>query len=165
LESLPGFRIGINWQGNPKFRADRFRSMPLTHFAPLAKIDGVRLVSLQRGPGVEQLEKLAGRFEVTAPATDADDARSFVDTAAIMKNLDLVVTSDTSIAHLAGALGVRAFVAVPFSADWRWMLARDDSPWYPTLRLFRPTRIAGWDEVFSRIAAAVADVVKNAASR
>ena len=161
LEKLSGVKIGINWQGNPKFRADRFRSMPLAHFGRLANVEGVRLISLQRGPGVEQLAALNGRFEVTQLETAADDAQSFADTAAIMQNLDLVVTSCTSIAHLAGALGIPCWVAIPFSADWRWMLDRDDSPWYPSLRLFRPASIAGWEELFERMADELGKLVQQ----
>jgi tetratricopeptide (TPR) repeat protein len=153
LAAIEGFKVGINWQGNPQFRADRFRSMPLTHFEPLAKVQGVRLVSLQRGPGEDQLPAIAGRFEVVELPAANEPAETFADDAALVANLDLVVTSDTSVAHLAGALGVPVWVVIPFSPDWRWMLGRHDSPWYPTMRLFRPERIAGWDEMFSTIAA------------
>lgn len=161
LATIAGLKVGINWQGNPQFKADRYRSMPLAQFEPLARLEGVRLISLQRGAGVEQLRQIADRFEVLElPAAD-DNAEAFVDTAAIMQNLDLVVTSDTSVAHLAGALGVPTWVIVPFSPDWRWMIGRDDSHWYPTVRLFRPQRIAGWDEVFSTIAAELTQLVNR----
>jgi tetratricopeptide (TPR) repeat protein len=161
LAGLDGFTVGINWQGNPKFRGDRYRSIPLAHFEPLARIPGIRLISLQYGPGTEQLTAVGGRFEVTQLPADADSARAFVDTAAIMRNLDLIITSDTSTAHLAGALGLRVWTAIPFSADWRWLLAREDSPWYPTMRLFRPSRPVGWEELFQRIAAELAAVAEE----
>src|SRR5207248_11489066 len=128
----------------------------LARFAPLAGVEGVRLVSLQKGPGVEQLHVLAGRFPVMELVEELDtEGGAFLDTAAVMKNLDLVVTSDTAAAHLAGALGVPVWVALPFAPDWRWLLAREDSPWYPTMRLFRQAEAGNWAEVFDRIAGAL----------
>ena len=105
---------------------------------PLAALSGVRLISLQKGPGVDQLAELADAWNMVdfGDALDAE-AGAFMDTAAIMKNLDLVVTSDSAVAHLAGALGVPVWVALPYVPDWRWMLDREDNPWYPTMRLFR----------------------------
>ena len=154
LAPLGGFRIGIAWQGNPGMETDRFRSIPLAAFAPLAKISGVKLISLQRGFGAEQLAAVSGRMEVHALGEDLDTASGpFMDTAAVMKNLDLVITSDTAIAHLAGALGVPAWVALTLVPDWRWFLKREDSPWYPSLRLFRQEQPGDWGAVFRRIAA------------
>ena len=111
LGSYPGFKVGIVWQGNPKFRLDRFRSIPLAQFAPLARVPGVHLFSLQKGPGAEQLAAITDRFPVTDLGSGLDD---FVDTAAVLKNLDLVISVDTAIAHLAGALGVPVWVALPY---------------------------------------------------
>ena len=154
LSSVPGLKIGIAWQGNPRFPADCMRSIPLTHFTPLAQVDGVRLFSLQKGTGREQLPAVASYLPVIDLAHRLDETTGgFMDTAAVMKNLDLVVTSDTSIAHLAGALGVPVWVALGFGADWRFLMGREDSPWYPTMRLFRQTRMGDWDGVFERIAA------------
>lgn len=148
----PGFKIGITWQGSPSFRFDAWRSVPLARFAPLAAVPGVQLVSLQKGPGSEQLAT-AG-FPVVDLGRELDnDGAAFVDTAAVLQSLDLVITSDTALAHLAGALGVPAWVALPFAPDWRWQLDREDSPWYPTLRLFRQKRRGDWGAVFSRLAA------------
>jgi tetratricopeptide (TPR) repeat protein len=153
LESLEGFKIGIAWQGNVQYKGDRQRSIPLAQFTPLAWVEGARLISLQKGPGTEQLAALAGRFPVLDLAGRLDEAAGpFMDTAAIMKTLDLVITSDSAIAHLAGALGVPAWVALPAVPDWRWQLGREDSPWYPTLRLFRQKERGNWEEVFLRIA-------------
>jgi hypothetical protein len=138
LAGHPGFKVGIGWQGNPKYVADRLRSIPLRHFAPLARLPGVRLFSLQKGPGVEQLAEAAGNFTVFDFGAEFDtQGGTFMDTAAVMRNLDLVVTSDTALAHLAGGLGVPVWVALGFSCDWRWLDEREDSPWYPTMRLFR----------------------------
>ena len=94
-------------------------------------------MSIQKGEGTGQLRELAGRFSVVDLDGLDDQTGPFLDTAAVMKNLDLVVTSDTAVAHLAGALGVPVWVALPYSPDWRWLLGREDSPWYPTMRLFR----------------------------
>jgi ADP-heptose:LPS heptosyltransferase len=122
----------------------------------LAAVDQVRLISLQKGFGAEQIEALRGRFPVVDFKDQVDEQSGpFMDTAAIMKNLDLVVTSDTSIAHLAGSLGVPVWVALDFAAEWRWLTDREDSPWYPTMRLFRQAELGQWDDVFSQIAAAI----------
>lgn len=151
----PGFRIGIAWQGSKVYGGDAVRSPPLSTFAPLADCPGVRLVSLQKDFGSEQLD--AVRFPVERfadPALDEEAGGAFLDTAAVMASLDLVVTSDTSIAHLAGALGVAAWVALPFAADWRWLgREREDTPWYPTVRLFRQAEPGDWMGVFGRMAA------------
>ncbi len=157
LGACDGFKIGIAWQGNRKAPGDRFRSIPLTEFAPLASVPGVRLISLQKGAGVEQLAEVRDAWPIT-DFPDALDAEgdAFVDTAAVMKNLDLVITSDTATAHLAGALGVPVWVALSFVPDWRWMLKREDSPWYPTMRLFRQAQWLQWRDVFGRMAELVA---------
>jgi hypothetical protein len=160
LAGIGGFRIGIAWQGSPTYRDDRERSMPLERFAPLA-IEGISLVSLQKGPGVEQLETLAGRFTVHQLGEELDAAGAFLDTAAVMQNLDLVITSDTAIAHLAGALGVPAWIAIAQVADWRWLANRDDSPWYASLRLFRQRASGDWSEVFERMAARVGSLSRQ----
>ncbi len=156
LAPIRPFRVGIHWQGNPDFPKDRFRSIPLRYFEPLARIDGVRLVSLQKGLGREQLANGAP-FPILDLNLSLDEIHGpFVDTAAILKCLDLVITSDTSLAHLAGALGVETWLAVPSVPEWRWLLGREDSPWYPTLRLFRQNRPGQWADVFLQIAAKLA---------
>lgn len=149
-----GFRVGIVWQGNPNPEADRARSFPLAALAPLASREGVRLISLQKGFGVEQIEAVAPPMRVETLGEDFDAGpHAFLDTAAAMHALDLVVTCDTSIAHLAGALARPAWVALKRDAEWRWMRGRDSSPWYPTLRLFRQSLAGHWDDVFARMAA------------
>jgi Flp pilus assembly protein TadD len=149
------FRIGIAWQGNPRHRNDRWRSFPLSLFARLAELPGVRLISLQKGQGTEQLADLAGRFPVAVlpgAGVGEDDRRDFLDTAAIMSLVDLVITPDSALAHLAGSLGVRAWVPLAAVTEWRWMLDRDDSPWYPTMTLFRQDSSCDWEAVFRRMA-------------
>lgn len=158
LDALDGscLKIGIGWRGSPGYRRDRQRSIPLGQFAPLMKLPGVRFFNLQKGPGAEELRQAPSDW----PIVDLDrrlDERSgpFEDTAALMKSLDLIITADTALGHLAGALDVPAWVAVPLSPDWRWLLDRDDSPWYPSVRLFRQTRAGQWSDVFERIAEAL----------
>jgi tetratricopeptide (TPR) repeat protein len=160
LDAVPGFRIGISWQGSPEHERDRFRSISLREFAPLAQVERVRLLSLQKGYGSEQLREFVGRFAVIDWTDRLDEAAGpFMDTAALMKSLDLIITSDTANAHLAGALGVPVWVVLPFNPDWRWQLDREDSPWYPTMRLFRPRVRTGWQDVIQRVASELQKLV------
>jgi hypothetical protein len=141
------------WQGNPGHAWDRWRSLPLTAFAPLASVPGVRLVAVQHGSALAQVRSLKTCFPVEELGDDPGGAgRSFADTAAVLRNLDLLVSVDSSPAHLAGALGVPAWVLVAAVADWRWLCSREDTPWYPTLRLFRQERLGQWPEVIGRMA-------------
>lgn len=161
LDALDGLRVGISWQGNRRYQGDPQRSIPLRYYAPLSRIRRVRLINLQKGPGAEQLLEVADTFLVSEPVGSVDsESGPFMDTAAIVKNLDLVITSDTALAHLAGALGVKVWVALPYACDWRWLLDRDDSPWYPTMRLFRQSTPGDWEDVFRRLRAALAEEVK-----
>ena len=141
------FRVGITWQGNPKHDRDRYRSIPLELFLPLQDIAGVKLYSLQKDADQRQLEQLSGSG-IEHLAGRLDD---FEDTAAAIHGLDLLITCDTAVAHLAGTLGAPVWVAASHLPDWRWQLDRDDSPWYPTLRLFRQQEPGDWSEVFQRI--------------
>jgi hypothetical protein len=171
LAGVEGMRVGVVWQGNPRFGWDHFRSFPLAALAPLAAVAGVRLVSLQKGPGVEQLRADVGKTPALGQRSlgspsglsfpqgavldlgdelDADGA--FLDTAAVMLNLDLVVTADTAAAHLAGALSVPVWVAVAAVADWRWGVGHQTTPWYPTMRLFRQQRLYDWAGLFQAMA-------------
>ncbi|HWA01899.1 MAG TPA: tetratricopeptide repeat protein [Rhizomicrobium sp.] len=154
-----GFKVGICWQGNPARNIDRGRSIPLAQFAPLARIDGVRLISLQKAHGLEQLGALPGgmKVETLGDAFDAGDD-AFVDTAAVVDCLDLVVTSDTALAHLCATMGRPAWVALRRVPEWRWGVDRADSPWYPSVRLFRQREEGGWPDVFADIARAIGDL-------
>ena len=135
LKLPAGLKVGIAWQGNPKYRCDRHRSMPLAHFGQLAAAKGLHLINLQKGHGTEQLQSLS--FPVHDPQHQLGDALdSFGHLAAIVKNLDLVIACDSAIVHLAGSLYPR-WVALPWDNDWRWLLRCEDSPWYPDVRLFR----------------------------
>ena len=148
-------RVGIAWQGSPKYAGDAHRSVPLGAFAPLANVPGVQLVSLQKGHGSEQLQEFGKRWNIVDFGDRLDADGALLDTAAILTHLDLVVTSDSAIAHLAGALGKPVWIALSMAADWRWLRAGERSPWYPTVRLFRQQRWGDWGEVFERIAAAL----------
>ena len=160
-----GFKIGVVCQGNSDPEADRARSMPLTALAPLAGIAGVRLISLQKGFGEEQLSNLPPSLRVETLGANLDAGPdAFVDTAAVMTCLDLVVTCDTSVAHLAGALAVPVWVALKSDAEWRWLTGRADSPWYATMRLFRQTRRGVWSDLFEAIAGELAQLVERRAA-
>jgi hypothetical protein len=156
-----GFKVGIVWQGNRDYAQDRHRSVPLAEFAPLAAIPGVRLVSLQKGFGTEQIERVPFGSRIETLGENFDDGPAFLDSAAVMMHLDLIVASSTSAVQLAAALGRPVFVALSAAADWRWLLERDDSPWYPTARLFRQTVLGEWAGVFARIADAVRELSKH----
>jgi len=147
--SCDGFKIGIVWAGSPAHGSDRNRSCPVELFAPLAGIDGVRLYGLQKGPAVTQLDRLPNTAGIESFSEDLHD---FADTAALIANLDLVISVDTAPAHLAGAMARPTWLLLPFAPDWRWMLDRSDSPWYPTMRLFRQREWGDWHGVFEDVA-------------
>jgi predicted O-linked N-acetylglucosamine transferase (SPINDLY family) len=153
LRDLDGLRVGVYWQGNPSYPGDRHRSFRLLDLAPLAGVSGVRLVSLQVGPGVEQLDTNSAQLSII-DLRSRYGARptSFMDTAAIMKNLDLVVTCDSAVGHLAGALSVPVWLALSAVSDFRWLLDRADTPWYPTMRLYRQKQLGDWNLVFTAMA-------------
>lgn len=148
-----GFTIGICWRGNPNIKADPARSIPLACFTKLTQIDGVRLISIQKIEVCAAGETLPGLILLGEDFDAGTDA--FIETAAVMQNLDLIITCDTSIAHLAGALGRPIFVLLKQVPVWRWLLDREDSPWYPTMRLFRQKQRGDWAEVFDRVAQAL----------
>jgi len=142
-------RIGIVWAGRPTHHNDRNRSTGLATLAPLTEIPGIALVSLQKGETQGQIGSYWGR----APLVNlGPELRDFGDTMAVLECLERVVAVDTSVAHLAGAMGKAASVMLPYAPDWRWLLDRADSPWYPTLQLFRQGPDRSWDAVIGRIA-------------
>lgn len=154
----PGvLRVGINWHGN-----EAGKSIPLNCFAAMARLPGVRLYSLQKVSGLEQLDRLQGSFPLETLGRDYDGGPdAFVDAAAVMANMDLIVTCDTSVCHLAGAMGRPVWVVLKWFADWRWMRDRQDSPWYPSMRLFRQATPNDWAEVMERVTASVAALACN----
>jgi tetratricopeptide (TPR) repeat protein len=157
LAAYPGFRVGLCWQGNPNHLFDVQRSFPPASFAPLAGVPGVRMISLQKDADRAQLA--AAPFELVDLRPEFDDEPgAFANAAAVIENLDLVITCDTAIAHLAGALGAPVWLALSAHADWRWMLKREDSPWYPSMRIFRQHKLDAWDDVFRRMADALGEM-------
>jgi tetratricopeptide (TPR) repeat protein len=155
-----GFKVGLVWAGRPTGRNEvmslRYRSCSLEHLAPLADITGVVLYGLQKGPAAAQMEQLPRQILVDNLGEQFED---LADTAAAIANLDMVISIDTSVAHLAGAMGKPVWILLKTDADWRWLLDRADSPWYPTMRLFRQTRAGDWAEVLDRVAAELGRVV------
>ncbi len=154
LAEHAGFKLGLNWCGNGQNPVERFRRLPVGDLAPITAIAGLAAFSLQKGPG---------GAEVTPPAElgiiESGEA-PLGETAAMIAGLDLVITSDTAIAHLAGALGRPCWLALHHAPDWRWLLERDDSPWYPSLRLFRQDSPGDWAGVIRRMAAALGQLVQ-----
>lgn len=147
-----GFRIGICWSGNPDYRADRYRSIPLADFAPLAAVPGTRLISLQAIHGLDQLEHLPAGMVVESLGEDVtDNPDGLAEIAGAMASLDLVISADTAVAHLAGALGHPVWTAIRFQPEWRWLEGRSDPPWYPTMWLFRQPAIGDWESVFAEM--------------
>jgi hypothetical protein len=144
-----GLKVGLAWAGDPRHGRDRHRSVSLPMLEPILYTPGVSFVSLQRGAAAEQIVHLPAG--VTLLEIE-DRCIDFADTAAAVMALDLVITVDTSIAHLAGALGKPVWILLPFVPDWRWLLRREDSPWYPTARLFRQRSPGAWMEVIMRVA-------------
>ncbi|MDC1444523.1 hypothetical protein N8366_00005, partial [Amylibacter sp.] len=143
------FKIGICWQGSMA-KIDVGRSFPLSLFEGISKAPNVELISLHKGEGEHQIKDIS--FDLTTLGADFDVGQdAFLDTAAVMMNCDLIITSDTAIAHLAGALGCQTWVALKHVPDWRWMLDRSDSPWYPTMTLYRQKTPGNWADVFSTV--------------
>jgi tetratricopeptide (TPR) repeat protein len=154
LQAPPGeLRVGLVWAGNPKQARDRDRSVPVQSLVPLLAMPGVKFFSLQTSPGVQQLDELPSGLR---PTNLAPELRDFADTAAAVNQLDLVITVDTAMAHLVGALGKPVWVLLHKDPDWRYLEERADSPWYPTMRLFRQRRDGDWTEVIERVIAALA---------
>jgi tetratricopeptide (TPR) repeat protein len=153
-------RIGIVWQGSMNQKGDR-RSLPLKHFAPIAAMDDIQLVSLQVGPAISQI---ADTGLALTDLGSSFDPNCLADLAAAIASVNLVITVDTAAAHLAGTLGVPVWVTLALSADWRWLLERADSPWYPTMRLFRQSTFGDWDDVFAHITEKLSELRARAVS-
>ncbi len=147
-------RIGIVWAGEPRYPLDRFRSISLDAFIPLFELPEVTWFSLQKGMREQESERLENTFDVHTLGPDIAD---FTDTLAILQTLDLLITVDTSVAHLAGAAGRPVWLLVPAYAEWRWLKDRNDSPWYPSMRLFRQHNLADWEPVIEEVRDALQD--------
>lgn len=159
LAELPGKKVGVVWASGEIYAFHKFRTVRLKQLEPLLNTPGISWVSLQKGSGAEQIvsEGLSGKI-----VNLMDEVEDFADTAAIMAGLDLVVSVDTSVPHLAGAMGVPVWLLDRFDTDWRWLLDRADSPWYPTMRIFRQTSFGDWPSAMDAAAAALAEWVSNA---
>jgi Tfp pilus assembly protein PilF len=149
----PGLKIGIVWAGSPMHRKDQKRSIPLAALAPLAAVPGVRLISLQKGAASQPRD-----FELTDWAPELHDLE---DAAALISNLNLLISVDTAVAHLAGALAKPVWLLLPFAPDWRWMWDRSDSPWYPTMKLFRQPSLGDWNTVVEEVASELQQAVSS----
>ena len=161
LGDKSGIKVGIAWQGNPDYAGDRFRSLNLALFEGIAKSDNVRLISLQVGQGAKQISSCSFRDRIEDYCDQMDTGKDgFVDTAAVIANLDVVLSCDSSIAHLSGALGKNTWILLNRDAEWRWFVDRDDSPWYPSVRLFRQAQLGNWEQVVER----VSEALKNPAA-
>jgi Flp pilus assembly protein TadD len=147
LAGLPGRKIGIVWAGRPEYTMDKLRTIPVKALLPLTRVEGISLVSLQQG--TPAADKTLGAF-------DPGELADFAETAALMANLELVITVDTAVAHLAGALGKKVWLLVPALAEWRWGLSGEESPWYPTMRIFRQQKVGNWADLAKRVARALA---------
>jgi hypothetical protein len=152
----PGLKVGIVWAGSPTHGNDAHRSCQLDLFAPLARIPGVRLYGLQKGPAAAQAQ--GGEEPVTNLGEEFAD---LMDAACCVAAMDLIISVDTAMAHLAGALGKPTWMLLPFAPDWRWMLHRHDSPWYPTMQLFRQPRPRDWASVFFAVSERLRDSTRG----
>ena len=150
--SAPKLKVGIAWAGNPDFDGDRDRSILLENILPVTQIDGIKYFSLQKDLRDGDDELLNANPYIVRVDKEIND---FEDTAAIITSLDLVISSDTAIVNLAAALGRPVWVLLPFRSDWRWLLDHDDTPWYPTARLFRQASIGDWTTVLNDVCTAL----------
>jgi len=152
----PAIKVGLIWAGNPQHKNDRNRSIKLATLAPLAQVSSVDFYSLQKGAAAAQSPPPG--MNLSDPS---DDLKDFIDTAGLIANLDLVIAVDTAVAHLAGAMGKPVWTLLPYAPDWRWLRDRTDSPWYPTMRLFRQSAIGDWAGVIQQVTAALASLVQR----
>ena len=152
------FRVGIVWKGSPSHANDRNRSCQLKQFLPLMKMPGIQWYGLQKGPGAQEVHQIELPCKMDNLGEELED---FGDTAAVLKNLDLLVSVDTAVVHLAGAMGKTVWTLLPFAPDWRWQRNTADSPWYPTMRLYRQPARGDWDSVFENVADDLQQLVKE----
>jgi tetratricopeptide (TPR) repeat protein/glycosyltransferase involved in cell wall biosynthesis len=157
IEMMDGFRVGISWAGSPIHKNDKNRSCSLSLFYQLTQIKGVVLFSIQKGPACDDIRK-SDRMPVVDLCDLIDD---FSDTATAIFHMDLIISVDTATAHLAGAMGIPTWIIIPYEPDWRWMRDRHDSPWYPSIRLFRQPKAGDFDHVMQDIQHALIDLINH----
>jgi hypothetical protein len=156
------FRVGIAWAGNPNYRADHERSTRLETLLPLLKTPGIQWISLQKGEAVSQIREVQASLPEGGTLYDGcSQDRDFAATAALLANLDLVIATDSAVAHLAGAMGKPVWFLLPWQADWRWMQDSLTTPWYPTARLFRQSSSGDWQELMDRVGRELAVFLKE----
>jgi hypothetical protein len=152
LRESPGFKVGLCWRGNPGYRDDVHRSMELSQLTPLWTLGDVTFVNLQKDDVEGELKQSGGTACIRDWVEEMDEERgAFVDSAALLAGLDLVLTSDTAIAHLAGALGRPVWLLLPRTADWRWGRDDETTRWYPSMKIFRQREQGDWCEVIGRV--------------
>ncbi|MFB2833840.1 tetratricopeptide repeat protein [Floridanema evergladense] len=151
-------KVGLVWAGNPEHPSDRQRSCSLQDFLPILNLQNIVFYSLQKGVKSAEINEISCPTNLLDLSSKIND---FADTSAVISQLDLVITVDTSVAHLAGALGKRVWVLLCYNADWRWLTEREDSPWYPTMRLFRQNRRGDWQELIERLAQSLQELATN----
>jgi Flp pilus assembly protein TadD len=160
LDGIPArLKVGLVWAGRPEYFNDRNRSIPLARFSGLSKVPGAWFCSLQKGKAGEQMSALPD-WKLTDWTREL---RDFADTAALISNLDLIISVDTAMAHLAGAMGKRVWVLLPYAPDWRWLMQGDQTPWYPTMRLFRQPIAGDWDTPFAQMENALRQLAEQSA--
>jgi hypothetical protein len=161
LSASQALLVGIHWQGNPAAERGLLagRSLPLELLAPLADLPGLEFISLQKGAGSEQLETCSFRQSFVKAQKDISEAMSFIDTAAILEQCDIVITTDTALAHLSGSLGRPTWLMLQHVPDWRWGLRGEQTHWYPSMRLFRQSSPNDWQEVIKRVQCALGELL------
>ncbi|NET16306.1 MAG: glycosyltransferase family 9 protein, partial [Okeania sp. SIO1H6] len=142
------YKVGIVWAGSPTHKNDHNRSCKLTDFLPILQVPGVKFHSLQKGERTQELTKISANIQIEDMSSQLNN---YADTAAVIDRLDLVITVDTSVAHLAGALGKPVWTLLCFNADWRWLQEGENTPWYPTMKLFRQSQSREWQEVVEQV--------------
>ncbi len=152
------FKIGIVWAGNSENKKDHIRSCTLADFKPLLDIQGTSFYSLQKYPALSEVDRTLNEMKIT---NLSDQLNDFADTASAIDNLDLIISVDTAVVHLAGALGKPVWNLLYFAPDWRWMLNRNDSPWYPEMRLFRQTKLNDWTGLFKQVKEALLEKIND----
>jgi ADP-heptose:LPS heptosyltransferase len=150
--------VGLVWAGGKLHTKDACRSCGLQALLPILQVSGVRFYGLQKGQPAQEVKTIPEEMSVINYGGQLND---FADTAALLANLDLVISVDTAVAHLAGAMAKPVWVLLPYPADWRWLLEREDSPWYPTMRLFRQHEAHDWKSVIMRVAQALKELVTH----
>ena len=148
LNQIKGFKIGISWQGSKAHKSDHLRSIPLNYFKDLFNIENINFINLQKGFGLEQIENFKYRDKLYDFSKEVDNGENiFEDTIGILQNIDLVITIDSSIAHLSGTLGVKTWMLLQYNPDWRWCVQSEKFSWYDSLKIYKSKEIIKWGSI------------------